>query len=201
MGARFAKWRAVIRVSDQLPSDTCVEVNTQALARYAALCQQQGLVPIVEPEASWTGPTRWPARRMSPARSWIVFSGPCTSNGCRSRACSSSQHGRPEEGQSRPGVGGRGGDRHPARAPPPRARRGARDRVLLRRTDRAPSDHASDAMNADPGPRPWRVSFSYGCALQDPALKAWGGRPLVSSPASRRSTTAPAQQRGVPRHV
>src|SRR5262245_55849078 len=50
MGARFAKWRAVIPIGDGLPSSTCVNVNAHALARYAALCQEQGFVPIVEPE-------------------------------------------------------------------------------------------------------------------------------------------------------
>jgi fructose-bisphosphate aldolase, class I len=55
MGARFAKWRAVIRIGDALPSSTCVEVNVHALARYAALCQEQGLVPIVEPEVLMDG--------------------------------------------------------------------------------------------------------------------------------------------------
>src|SRR6185436_2250311 len=50
IGARFAKWRAVITVSDTLPSATCVIANAHALARYAALCQEQRLVPIVEPE-------------------------------------------------------------------------------------------------------------------------------------------------------
>ena len=55
MGARFAKWRAVIAVSDTLPSATCVQVNAHALARYAALCQEQGVVPIVEPEVLMDG--------------------------------------------------------------------------------------------------------------------------------------------------
>jgi fructose-bisphosphate aldolase class I len=50
MGARFAKWRAVIGISDVLPSACCVAANAHALARYAALCQEVGLVPIVEPE-------------------------------------------------------------------------------------------------------------------------------------------------------
>jgi fructose-bisphosphate aldolase, class I len=50
MGARFAKWRAVITIGDNIPSDTCIEANAHALARYAALCQAGGLVPIVEPE-------------------------------------------------------------------------------------------------------------------------------------------------------
>ncbi len=55
MGARFAKWRAVITIGDGIPSRGCVEANAQALARYAALCQEAGLVPIVEPEVLMEG--------------------------------------------------------------------------------------------------------------------------------------------------
>ena len=55
MGARFAKWHAVIAVGDGLPSRSCLEANAHALARYAALCQEAGLVPIVEPEVLMTG--------------------------------------------------------------------------------------------------------------------------------------------------
>lgn len=55
MGARFAKWRAVIAVGDGLPSWGCIEANAQALARYAALCQEAGLLPIVEPEVLMNG--------------------------------------------------------------------------------------------------------------------------------------------------
>ncbi|NJL68131.1 MAG: fructose-bisphosphate aldolase class I, partial [Microcoleus sp. SM1_3_4] len=50
MGARFAKWRAVITIGSDIPSNTCIEANAHALARYAALCTEGGLVPIVEPE-------------------------------------------------------------------------------------------------------------------------------------------------------
>nr|WP_244532810.1 class I fructose-bisphosphate aldolase [Geitlerinema sp. PCC 9228] len=50
MGARFAKWRAVITIGENIPSNACIEANAHALARYAALCQEGGLVPIVEPE-------------------------------------------------------------------------------------------------------------------------------------------------------
>ena len=50
LGARFAKWRAVITIGDGIPSRACIRANAHALARYAALCQEQGLVPIVEPE-------------------------------------------------------------------------------------------------------------------------------------------------------
>ena len=55
MGARFAKWRAVIALGPGLPSRGCIEANAHALARYAALCQEAGLVPIVEPEVVMDG--------------------------------------------------------------------------------------------------------------------------------------------------
>jgi fructose-bisphosphate aldolase class I len=55
MGARFAKWRAAIAIGNGLPSRGCIEANMQALARYAALCQEAGIVPIVEPEVLMTG--------------------------------------------------------------------------------------------------------------------------------------------------
>lgn len=55
MGARFAKWRGVIAIGDGLPSRACIRVNAHALARYAALCQEAGLVPIVEPEVLMDG--------------------------------------------------------------------------------------------------------------------------------------------------
>jgi len=55
LGARFAKWRAVIAVDDVVPSMACIDANVHALARYAALCQEAGLVPVVEPEVLMTG--------------------------------------------------------------------------------------------------------------------------------------------------
>jgi fructose-bisphosphate aldolase, class I len=55
MGARFAKWRAVIAIGASMPSRACIEANAHALARYAALCQEAGLVPIVEPEVLMDG--------------------------------------------------------------------------------------------------------------------------------------------------
>ncbi len=56
LGARFAKWRAVISIGDGRPSWTCIKANAHALARYAALCQEAGIVPIVEPEVLMDGP-------------------------------------------------------------------------------------------------------------------------------------------------
>ena len=55
LGARFAKWRAVINIGEDIPTGTCIDVNAHALARYAALCQEQGLVPVVEPEVLMDG--------------------------------------------------------------------------------------------------------------------------------------------------
>jgi fructose-bisphosphate aldolase class I len=55
LGAKFAKWRAVIDIADEIPSDYCIEANAHALARYAALCTEGGLVPIVEPEILMDG--------------------------------------------------------------------------------------------------------------------------------------------------
>jgi fructose-bisphosphate aldolase class I len=55
MGAKFAKWRAVITIGKDIPSATCIEENAHALARYAAICQEAGLVPIVEPEVLMDG--------------------------------------------------------------------------------------------------------------------------------------------------
>lgn len=55
LGARFAKWRAVITIGDGIPTDTCIDANVHALARYAALCQEAGIVPIVEPEVIMDG--------------------------------------------------------------------------------------------------------------------------------------------------
>ena len=55
LGARFAKWRAVITIGDHIPSMACIKTNANALARYAAICQEAGLVPIVEPEVLMDG--------------------------------------------------------------------------------------------------------------------------------------------------
>src|SRR5699024_4469812 len=55
LGAKFAKWRAVIAIGEDIPTRTCLEANAHALARYAALCQEAGIVPIVEPEVLMDG--------------------------------------------------------------------------------------------------------------------------------------------------
>jgi fructose-bisphosphate aldolase class 1 len=91
MGARFAKWRAVIHVTDILPSSACVRSNAHALARYASLCQEQKLVPIVEPEVLMEGSHKSSAARGSPEWFSTLFSMPSSSKVSRSKECCSNR--------------------------------------------------------------------------------------------------------------
>ena len=79
LGARFAKWRAVINIGEDIPSGSCIEANSHALARYAALCQEQGLVPMVEPEVLMDGSTTSRPATRSPRWCCARCSTRCTS--------------------------------------------------------------------------------------------------------------------------
>jgi fructose-bisphosphate aldolase class I len=177
MGARFAKWRAVIHVSDHLPSETCMETNAHALARYAALCQEEQLVPIVEPEVLMDG-THTLARAEQVTGNVLerVF-----------RALRL-QRVALEGMLLKPNmvVPGKESREHASVA----SVAAATLRVLRRnvpaavpgivflsggQSERQATAHLN-AMNASAEPRPWRLSFSYGRALQDGALTAWAGR-------------------------
>jgi fructose-bisphosphate aldolase class I len=177
MGARFAKWRAVIAVSDTLPTAACVQANSHALARYAALCQEQGVVPIVEPEVLMDGShTIERCEEVTGAVLHTVF------NALRDQQVSL-------EGMLlKPNMVIAGKEcakqaavkevatatlrclrRHvPAAVPGIVFLSGGQDHL-------AATMHLS-AINQLEGPKPWRLSFSYGRALQDEALKAWGGK-------------------------
>lgn len=87
MGARFAKWRGVITPGPGLPSRACIEVNAHALARYAALCQEAGLVPIVEPEVLMEGDHSLARCAKSPRRRCMRCSPSCACRACCSKAC------------------------------------------------------------------------------------------------------------------
>jgi fructose-bisphosphate aldolase class I len=63
LGAKFAKWRAVIDIGSGIPSRYAIDANAEALARYAALCQEAGIVPIVEPEVLMDGAHTWSAAK------------------------------------------------------------------------------------------------------------------------------------------
>jgi fructose-bisphosphate aldolase class I len=97
LGARFAKWRAVITIGDQIPSRFCIEANAHALARYAALCQQAGIVPIVEPEVLMDRADAPPGVR-SVARTWRVLR----------RHAAEAEHGHLRQGMSDAGGCGSG---------------------------------------------------------------------------------------------
>ena len=177
MGARFAKWRAVIRVSDSLPSDTCVDVNAHALGRYAALCQEAGLVPIVEPEVLMDGThTLARAEEVTGRVLERVFQALSTQRVALEGMLLKPNMVVPGKESPEPASVAavatatlRVLRRHvPAAVPGIVFLSGGQD-------ERTASAHLN-AMNAGPDVRPWRVSFSYGRALQDAALEAWGGR-------------------------
>ncbi len=177
LGARFAKWRAVIHITDALPSHTCIHVNAHALARYAALCQEQELVPIVEPEVLRSGShTIGRCEEVTGAVLFAVFG-----ELFQQRVILEAMLLKPnmviagEECSKQatiPEVSAatlRCLRRHvPAAVPGVVFLSGGQDERL------APAH--LNAINRLPGSKPWPVSFSFGRALQDSALEAWRGR-------------------------
>jgi fructose-bisphosphate aldolase class I len=175
-GARFAKWRAVYNVSDTLPSRLAIEANAQALARYAAICQDQGIVPIVEPEVLMDGGhTLERCADVTEAVLHEVFDALH-----RHRVLL-------EHMLLKPSMVVAGKDQ--ARQAPVAEVAAQTVRVLRRCVPAAvpgifflsggqtPAEATAhlDAINRL-GPQPWGLSFSYGRALQDPVLKAWKGQ-------------------------
>jgi fructose-bisphosphate aldolase class I len=176
LGARFAKWRAVITIGAEIPSTLCLDVNAHALARYAALCQDEGIVPIVEPEVLMDGDhslercyqvTSDTLHRVFDAlydqrvelegmllKPNMVLPGkghasyPVSPESVADATLSCFRNAVPA---AVPGIvflsGGQGDEEATANL---------------------------NAMNAK-GPSPWKLSFSYGRALQAAALKAWKG--------------------------
>ena len=177
IGARFAKWRAVILIGEGLPTAACVHSNAHALARYAALCQEQGLVPIVEPEVLMKGMhTMERCATVTERVLHAVFN-------------ALFEHDVSLEGMLlKPNMVVPGQDcprrasvkevavatlRTLARHVPPAVPAiiflsGGQDHVLA-------TQHLS-AINQLEGPKPWKLSYSYGRALQDEALEVWRGR-------------------------
>src|SRR5919198_2990823 len=175
LGARFAKWRATYSIGDDLPSEYCVWTNAHALARYAALCQEAGLVPIVEPEVLQDGTHTIEESAKATGRvlqavytelhdQRIEFRGTLLKpNMVLSGYSADKRAGVDEVAETTLEVL----YKHvPAGVP---------GIVFLSggQTDEDATEHLS-AMNAR-GPHPWELSFSYGRALQAPALKSWAG--------------------------
>ncbi len=173
LGAQFAKWRAVITIGDDTPSSTCVEANCHALARYAALCQEAGLVPMVEPEVLMDGDhdidvcyevTEATLRSLFGAlyehnvllegtilkASMVVSGKDCPDQADTDTVAEATIRClKTTVPATLPGI------------------------VFLSggQSDRDATAHL-DAMNKQ-GPHPWPLSFSYGRAMQQAALKLW----------------------------
>jgi fructose-bisphosphate aldolase, class I len=183
LGAAFAKWRAVISVSDILPTSGCIHANAYALARYAAICQQQGVLPIVEPEVLMEGShsidrceavtgdvleavfaalrdERVLLEDMLLKPNMVIAGKACSvQNSIDEVAVATVRCLR----------------RHaPAAVPGIVFLSGGQDHILA-------TLHLN-AINQIDQPKPWKLTFSYGRALQDEALDAWkGSREHVSA--------------------
>ncbi|MCC9075208.1 fructose-bisphosphate aldolase class I [Litorilinea aerophila] len=177
LGARFAKWRAVIDIGDGIPTRTCIMANAHALARYAALCQEAGLVPIVEPEVLMDGShdiercaevteatLRAVFGELYEARVYLegtllkpnmVIAGKkCPRQASTQEVAEATVRIlRRAVPAAVPGIVFLSGGQSPVQA-----------------------TENLNAMNAM-GSHPWELSFSYGRALQEPVLQAWRGDP------------------------
>jgi fructose-bisphosphate aldolase, class I len=185
LGARFTKWRAVISIGDGIPSDYCLWTNAHALARYAALSQEAGLVPIVEPEVLMDGDHDIERSYSVTSRTLqAVFTELYDQRVAREGMLLKpnmvlSGYDCPEQANVRTSAEMTIkclNNTVPAAVP---------GIVFLSggQSDEAATGHLS-AMNAL-GPHPWELSFSYGRALQAPALKAWGGDAANAEQAQR----------------
>jgi fructose-bisphosphate aldolase class I len=174
LGARFAKWRAVIAIADGRPSYQALRANAHALARYAALCQEAGIVPIVEPEVLMDGAhSMRQCARTTMAALMAVFT-ELQEFGVRLDAM-----------VLKPGMVLPGKDSAELAAPGDvaRATLNALYTILPAETGGVaflsggqPPDQATANLAAIRSlPTPWPVTFSFGRALVDPALAAWRG--------------------------
>jgi fructose-bisphosphate aldolase class I len=177
LGAKFAKWRAVINIGDGIPSTTCIAANAHALARYAAICQAAGLVPIVEPEVLMdTDHTIERCEEVTERTLNAVYEALYVNRVVLERTVL-----KPSMVISGKGC--------PRQAPVEEvAERTVR---VLKRTvpgavagvvflsggqsDELATAHLNAMNKLYAGKLPWPLSFSYGRALQAPSLKAWKG--------------------------
>jgi fructose-bisphosphate aldolase class I len=176
MGARFAKWRAVIAIDDGIPTDYCIDTNAHALARYAALCIEAGIVPIVEPEVLMDGSHTIERCFDATERTLrAVF------------AELAAQRVPLEQTLLKPNMvlSGKECPKQASVREVAEATIACFERVVPAalpgvvflsggQSDELATAHLNE-MNKI-GTAPWELSFSYGRALQAPALKAWGGK-------------------------
>lgn len=175
LGAKFSKWRAVITIGDGIPTHTCIESNAEVLARYAALSQEAGIMPIVEPEVLMDGNhTLEQCQKATEATLRVVFGhlmnhrvllegmilkpNMVLPGKQSSRQASVTEVAEATVSLFREVV--------PAAVPGIAFLSGGQDAILA-------TEHLN-AMNRIPD-LPWKLTFSYSRALQGPALKAWAG--------------------------
>lgn len=198
LGARFAKWRAVIDIGRDMPSSTCIAVNAHALARYAAICQEAGLVPIVEPEVLMDGDHS--IERCEEVTEWTLNA--VYDALYMNRVVLEHSVLKPSMVIS--------GKKCAKQAPVDEV--AARTVRVLKRTVPAAvagiaflsggqSDEVATAhlnsMNAQfKGDLPWPLSFSYGRALQQASLKAWKGQ-AANVPAAQAALAHRARMNGL----
>ena len=191
LGAKFTKWRAVIKISDSLPTDECIEANMQALAKYAKIVQSNNMVPMVEPEVLMDGSHT------------IDQCYEATSKSLRSLFQFLNQEGVNIAGTIlKPNMVTSG-----STAENQASVQEVAEMTVKCLNENVPSDLPGitflsggqsdidatahlDAMNKIGG-FPWKLSFSYGRALQQPSLKAWLGKeeniPLAQDALSHRA--------------
>jgi fructose-bisphosphate aldolase class I len=177
LGARFAKWRAVIDIGSGIPSRYAIDANAEALARYATLCQEAGIAPIVEPEVLMDG--AHPLERCEEVTNVVLDS--VFEHLFAARVFLEGMVLKPNMVVS--------GKKSPQQATAQQVAE-ATVRTLKRQVPSAVAGIAFlsggqgpveatehlNLMNAA-GPLPWPLTFSYGRALQENALSAWGGKP------------------------
>lgn len=176
LGARFAKWRAVIKIGPDIPSEHCIALNAHALARYASLCQESGLVPIVEPEVLMDGShdidqceivteNTLKALYHELHKQGVVLEGTLLKPNMVISGSECTQQAGIDEVAERTVTC--------LKRSVPAAVPGI---VFLSggQSDETATLHLN-SMNANHMDLPWKLSFSYGRALQAAPLKAWGG--------------------------
>lgn len=185
LGARFAKWRAVIAIGSGMPTAACIEVNAHALARYAGLCQEAGIVPVVEPEVLIDGGHTIDQCRAATAETWyhlfsqlhrqgvmlegtllkasMVLSGKdCPDQASTEEVAEETVSlAREYVPAAVPGIVFLSGGQTPVQA----------------------TEHLN-AMNRL-GDQPWQLGFSYARALQEPVMQTWRGDPAQAEAAQK----------------
>ncbi|MDE0511743.1 MAG: fructose-bisphosphate aldolase class I [Gammaproteobacteria bacterium] len=178
LGAKFAKWRAVITIGDHIPTNGCIEANAHALARYAALCQEAGIVPMVEPEVLMDADNDIDVCYWATEKTLrTVFNALCDQAVALEHAILKTN--MVLSGKKCPVQAGVQEvaektvrcllNTVPASLPGIVFLSGGQSATLA-------TAHLNE-MNRNNDGLPWPLSFSYGRALQEPSLKTWAGSP------------------------